>query len=323
MNQPITSQAVTEQLNPQVRQRSRERRWNRRDTLAGYFFILPSIIGFSVFVVYPLLSTIYLALTKWDGLSAPIFIGVENFRYMFVQDPAFWPSMKATIVYILILVPTSLAVGIGLALLLNRKLLGIRLFRTIFYLPAILPLVATITLWKYIFNVKFGLANALLMALHAPTSMWLGGESTALPTMALISVWSVGTTMVIFLAALQTVPKEIYEAARIDGASALQLFTEVTVPSISPIIFLQLINLIIASLQEFNKPKILTEGGPNYATNLLMYNIYNRGFGNLSQNPDLGYASAQVIVLFLLILAVTVFTFRFSNSWVYAGNALD
>ncbi|MCU0495581.1 MAG: sugar ABC transporter permease, partial [Chloroflexaceae bacterium] len=237
-----------------------------------------------------------------------------------------------TALFVLLTVPPSLALGLALALLLNRKLPGIALFRTIFYLPAILPSIATLTIWKFVFNPQFGLANALLTNLGLPTSLWLGSEQAALPTMALIGLWGnvganvvggVGAIMIIFLGALQAVPQEIYEAAEMDGAGRTRMFLRMTLPMISPIIFLQLVLQIISALQAFNQPAVLTKGGPNDATNLLMFKIYTNGFGNLSQYPDLGYAIAQVLVLFALIVAVTTFTFRFSSMWVYEDSTVE
>lgn len=294
-------------------------RHNRREALIGYLFILPSILGFAVFVLYPILAAAYYALTDWSGVTDPVFVGFKNFRYLLTQSPAFWPSLKVTALYVLMIVPGSLILGLALALLLNRELPGMRLFRTIFYLPAVLPVVATLALWKFIYNPDYGLANQLLNFFGLPGSTWLGSYTMALPALVVIGLWGVGSTMVIFLAALQAVPKELYEAARIDGAGPLRLLTGITLPAISPILFLQLVMQIIAALQQFNAPKILTEGKPGFATNLFMYQIWKTGF----QDQQLGLATAQVWVLFVLIIVMTLFTFRLSSMWVYAENDLD
>jgi ABC-type sugar transport system permease subunit len=300
-----------------------KRKLNKSDLFWGYLFILPGIIGFSIFVFYPLVYSVFIALSKWDGVVDPKFIGFQNFVYMFTKDPAFWPTIKATALYVVLSVPATLILGLLLAVLLNQNLPGIRIFRTILYLPTILPSVATLTLWKFIYQPQYGLANDILSFLHLPTSKWLTGEDTALVSIIIIGLWGVGGTMIIFLAGLQAVPKEIYEAARIDGASAVRLFWNVTIPMISPILFLQLITQMIAALQAFNQSQILTQGGPNNATNFLMYNIYAKGFGNLGSFPDLGYATAQVWVLFFIIMAVTALTFRFSSIWVYNETSAD
>ncbi|HEX4203569.1 MAG TPA: sugar ABC transporter permease [Ktedonobacteraceae bacterium] len=304
------------------RKRSRYRQ-QRKEGLIGYLFILPSIIGFLIFVLYPLISTFYYALTKWNGITAPEFVGIKNFVRLFTIDPSFMPSLKATLLFTLLSVPSSLIVGLLLAMLLNRNVMGIKFFRTALYLPAILPSIATLTLWKFIYHPEFGLANEILSALHLPTNAWLGSYQMAIPSMVIIGVWGVGSTMIIFLAGLQAVPQELYEAAKIDGSGVFSLFFKITLPMISPILFLQLILQVITALQAFNQPAILTQGGPGFSTDLLMYSIYQHAFSDFSSNPQIGYASAQVVVLFVLVLIVTVFTFRFSSMWVYSDNNLD
>lgn len=299
------------------------KRINRRETLIGYLFILPSILGFSIFVAYPLISSVYYALTNWDGITPPKFVGLKNFVYMFTKDPSFLPSLKATALFALLSVPSSLILGLLLAVLLNRALPGIRIFRTALYLPAVLPSIATLTLWKFIYDPQYGLANQALDFLHLPTSTWLGSSTMALPALVIISLWSVGSTMIIFLSGLQAVPQEIYEAARIDGAGVIPVFIRMTLPMISPIIFLQLIMQIIGALQAFNQAAVLTGGGPGFSTDFLMYSIYQNGFGSISQYPQLGYAIAQVWVLFLFIIVVTIFTFRFSSMWVYEESSIE
>jgi len=224
-------------------------------------------------------------------------------------------------------------VGLLLALLLNRNLPGMRIFRTLLYLPVVLPVVAALTLWKFIYDPQVGLANLLLSVLHLPTSLWLSGENTALPSIALVTLWGVGSTMIIFLAGLQTVPNELYEAAKIDGANQFTTFFRLTLPMISPILLLQLILQLNAAMQVFNQVKILTAGtggpgasgtgGPGFSTNVLMLSIYNHGFGRLGSLPELGYATAQVWVLFTIVIVITMFTFRFSSFWVYSENSVN
>lgn len=302
---------------------ARRKKYNRKEALIGYLFILPSIIGFTIFVLYPLISSAYYALTQWNGVTDPVFVGFKNFVYMFTKDPSFVPSLQATLLFALMSVPSALVLGLLLALLLNRALPGIRLFRTILYLPAVLPSIATLTLWKFIYNPQVGLANQVLAFFHLPPSTWLGSYQMALPSIVIIGLWGVGSTMIIFLAGLQGVPPDLYEAAKLDGAGPVNLFWRITMPMISPILFLQLVMQIIGALQAFNQSAVLTNGGPGFTTDLLMYSIYKYGFGNLSQFPQLGYATAQVWVLFVLIIIVTIFTFRFSSMWVYAESSLD
>lgn len=314
-NVRATSQTV------QRASKQKERKWNRSDAIAGYLFIVPAIIGFFLFVAYPLLSSAYYAFTNWNGLSVPRWVGWQNFQYMFTRDPAFWPSLRATAYFGLLSVPATLVLGLLLAVLLNRAYPGVKIFRTIMYLPVVLPGIAVLTLWKYVYDPLFGLANMFLSALHLPTSLWLGSEQMAMPAIVIIGLWGVGGTMIIFLAGLQAVPQEIYEASRIDGAGTAATFWHITLPMISPIIFLQLVLQLTGAFQAFNQAKVLTDGGPNFATNLFMYKIYKDGLQGAF--PQVGYATAEVWILFLIILAITALTFRTSSAWVYGENNTD
>ncbi len=295
-----------------------KRPWSRSDAIAGYLFILPAIIGFLLFIAYPLTFSAYYAFTNWNGLNNARWIGFNNFIYLFTKDPAFLPSLRATFYFGILSVPATLVLGLLLAVLLNRNLPGVRLFRTILYLPVILPSIAVLTLWKYVYDPLFGLANMALTAVHLPTSLWLGSEQMAMPSVVLIGLWGVGGTMIIFLAGLQAVPQEIYEASKIDGAGPISIFLRITLPMISPILFLQLVLQLTAAFQSFNQAKVLTGGGPNFVTDLFMYKIYVDGFSGAF--PQIGYATAEVWILFFIILIVTAFTFRSSAMWVYAEN---
>ncbi|MGW1346928.1 carbohydrate ABC transporter permease [Kribbella sp. NPDC002412] len=293
------------------------------DTKAAYLFIAPAIIGFTVFVVYPLIRSFHLSLTRYNGLSDPVFVGLGNFRRLFTVDPAFWPSLRATAYLVVLYVPLSLIIGLALAMFCNQRFAGVRIVRTLAYLPVVLPVVATITLWKFILNPQVGLLNTVLDRLGLPTSQWLQSPTMAMPSIVLVMLWGVGGTMIIFLAALQAVPTELYEAARVDGAGSWSVFFRITLPMISPIMLLQVILQTTAALQTFNQPKILTGGGPGFSTNVLMLAIYNNGFSNLGRVPQLGYASAQVWVLFVLIIAVIALTAKFSSLWTYSDNTPD
>ncbi|MFI7063469.1 carbohydrate ABC transporter permease [Kribbella sp. NPDC050124] len=293
------------------------------DTKAAYLFIAPAIIGFTVFVVYPLIRSFHLSLTRYNGLSDPVFVGLGNFRRLFTVDPAFWPSLRATAYLVILYVPLSLILGLALAMFCNQRFAGVRIVRTLAYLPVVLPVVATITLWKFILNPQVGLLNTVLDRLGLPTSQWLQSPAMAMPSIVLVMLWGVGGTMIIFLAALQAVPTELYEAARVDGAGPWPVFFRITLPMISPIMLLQVILQTTAALQTFNQPKILTGGGPGFSTNVLMLAIYNNGFSNLGRVPQLGYASAQVWVLFVLIIAVIALTAKFSSLWTYSDNTPD
>ncbi len=293
------------------------------DVRAAYLFIAPAIIGFTVFVAYPLIRSLALALTRDNGLTDPVFVGLGNFRRLFTVDPAFWPSLRATGYLVVLYVPLSLALGLALAMFCNQRFAGVRVVRTLAYLPVVLPAVATITLWKFILNPQVGLLNTILDKLHLPTSSWLASPTMSMPSIVIVMLWGVGGTMIIFLAALQAVPTELYEAARVDGAGPWSTFSRITLPMISPIMLLQVILQTTAALQTFNQPKILTGGGPGFSTNVLMLSIYNNGFSNLGRVPQLGYASAQVWVLFVIIIAVIALTAKFSSLWTYSDNTPD
>lgn len=284
-----------------------------RGWVIGYLFILPSIIGFSIFVAYPLLSSMYYAMTEWSGYDSPRFVGFENFRYLFTEDPAFWPSIRATFYFVMLSVPLSLILGLLLAMMLNKNLAGIKWFRTIFYLPVVVPSIATLTLWQFIYEPQYGLANSLLREFGLPPGTWLTSETTALPSIVLIGLWQVGSSVIIFLSGLQSVPQEMYEAAEVDGASRWRMSLNITLPMITPILFLQLILGIIGAFQAFNQVQVLTGGGPNFSTSLLNYKIYTDAFNGRM----FGYAIAEVWVLFVIIMIFTVISYRYSNRFVY------
>lgn len=284
--------------------------------MAGYLFILPGLIGLSIFVLYPLASSVYYSLTEWNGATPPKFIGLENFTYIFTQDPSFIGSLKATALWVLWSVPVGVFAGLMLAVLVNRNLPGIQLFRTILYLPTVLPIVATLTLWKFIYNPAYGLANQALNALGLPSSLWLGDVNLVFPALVAISVWAAGSSMVIFLAGLQAVPTELYEAAKLDGASDSRLFWHITAPMISPVLLLQTITGIIAALQSMAQPQLITNAGPDLATNFLMWKIYSSAFND----SRFGYAIALVWVLLALIAVLTIGIFKLSNAFIYAED---
>jgi ABC-type sugar transport system permease subunit len=286
----------------------------RRNTVTAYLFILPTIVGVAVFMIYPLISSAFHAFTKWDGLSPARWTGLDNFRYMLFDDPTFWPSLRATAYFVLLSVPSGIVFGLALAVLLNRVVPGVKLFRTIFYLPVVLPSIAVLTLWKYIYDPLYGLANQLLTDLHLPTSQWLQSSRMAMPAIVIIGIWGVGGSMIIFLAGLQNVPVEVYEAARTDGAGPIRMFFAITLPLITPIILLQLVLGLVLAFQAFNQVAVLTNGGPGTSTTLFMYKIYSDAFGSY---PNLGLATAEALILFVIIMIITGVTLRTSSMWVF------
>lgn len=275
--------------------------------------MLPAIIGFAAFVFYPLVVAAYTAFTEWNGLKPPKFIGLANFQYLFFKDAVFWSSIRVTFIYVLLTVPVSLVLGLLMAVLLNRPIPGIRAFRTTYYLPTIIPSVAAIVLWQFIFQSDFGLINGILRSLGLPAVGWLTDKRVVLFSLAIIRYWAVGSMMIVFLAGLQSVPADLYEAAEMDGATSLQKFFDITLPMISPILFLQLITGTISSFQIFNEAAIMTEGGPHYGSHFINYDIYINAF----QDYKLGRATAEVWVLFVIILICTIIVFRSSDQFVY------
>jgi ABC-type sugar transport system permease subunit len=306
------------------RKRKQTARWSarrRHNAIVGYLFISPAIIGLFLLVGYPMVTSLYHSFTAWNGLTPAHWIGIQNYVQLFTQDPVFWPSLRVTLLWVVVSVPVTVAAGLALAVVVDRSFRGVRVFRTIFYLPVVLPAVAVLTLWKYIYNPTYGLANQVLRALHLPTSMWLGDKHVALAAILIVGVWSVGGTMMIFLAGLQAVPTELTEAARVDGAGAIRRFVQITLPMIGPILLLELVLQLNLAFQTFNQVAILTKGGPGTSTDLLMYKIYNDGFVNFIASPQLGYATAEVWVLFVIVMAVTVVMLRFTRGRFSAGGA--
>jgi len=260
-----------------------------------------------------MLASAFLAFTEYDITFAPKFIGLKNFQQMFTQDPLFWKSLGNTAYYTFIYVPLHLVTALVAALILNVRIRGISVFRTIFYLPSIVPTVASAFLWMWVFNPDYGLANIFLQMIGLPPSKWLFDEHMAKPSFIIMSLWSFGSAMIIFLAQLQQVPETLYEAAAIDGANAWNRFWHITIPMITPVIFFNLVIGIIGSFQIFTVSYVATGGGPNNATLFFVLYLYNQGF----QFLHMGYASALAWVLFVIILAFTLIQLKLANRWVY------
>lgn len=307
----------TEDGDPSSDNRARKRAIANRDLKPALFFLAPALVGCTVFVIYPLISAIVLSLTDFNGITPPEFVGLENFRRLFTADPSFISSLKATGYLVLLYVPLSIVLGLMLALFVNVRLPAVSFVRTILYLPAVLPVVATVTLWKFIFDPQVGLANQIVEVLGLPAQQWLSNSATAMPSIVLVMLWGIGSTMVIMLAALQAVPREIYEAAMIDGAGSIRMFFQITLPSIVPILILQFVMQLNAAMQTFVQPRILTQGGPGWDTTTLMLSIYNHAFPTMGRVPELGFATAQVWVLFAIVVAVLAVSARFMKIWKY------
>jgi multiple sugar transport system permease protein len=287
----------------------------RRELLFGLLFASPWIVGFLVFTLYPLSSSLYYSFTSYHITGTPYWIGWSNFQEMFTDDNLFWVSLWNSAVYSLVSVPLDVSVALLLAVMLNMAIPGRRIFRTIFFLPQIVPGVVMAILFVLLFNTQDGIFNDLLSVLGVSPIPWLSSPDWAMRSLILMTTWGVGNSMVIFLAGLQDVPAHLYEAARLDGAGSLRLFRYVTVPMVSPVILFNIVLSIIASFQTFVVPFIVTNGGPLNSTMLYPLQIFLNAF----QNFRMGYASAEAWFMFLIIFGLTLITLRLSRGVVHYG----
>ena len=283
---------------------ARRRRVQR--TLAGYFFISPGLLGIVLFLVGPLIYSLWLSLTEWDIISPPVFVGLENFRTAFLDDKLFWVSLYVTVRYTLVAVPLTLLAALAAALLLDLNLLGISGFRAIYYLPAMTPAVASVVLWRWIFNSEFGLLNYILDFVGLPKVEWLISADVVMYSFWIMALWSIGPMMIIFLAGLHGVPRTLYEAAEVDGANAWRKLWAVTIPQLSPVILFNLVIGLINTFQVFTTGYLLTAGGPKNAT--LFYVLYT--YRNAFEWLKMGYAASLSWVLFAIVMVMTLFIFR-------------
>jgi multiple sugar transport system permease protein len=289
----------------------------KREEREFLLFVSPWLIGFLVFILGPFLGAVFLGLTKYDGYNPPDWVGLSNYQAL-LKDRLFWTSFRVTATYALASVPLHIALGLAIAVLLNQRVRGLSVWRTIYFLPAVVSGVAVAMLWLWIFNPEFGLLNAALRLFGIAGPAWINSRTWALPALVIMSLWGVGSTMVIYLAGLQGIPTEFYEAAAIDGAGALQRFTRITLPLLSPVIFFMLVNGVIGAFQVFTQAFIMTGGGPGNATLFYVLYLYKMGFKELR----FGYASALAWILFLVILVLTLLIFRSSRFWVYYESDL-
>jgi multiple sugar transport system permease protein len=291
----------------------------RRKALEGYLYISPFLLGFLIFTAYPLITSFYLSFTSYNILSAPQFIGLENYSRAFSGDPQFWASLSRTGRYALMVVPLGIICSLLAAMLLNQGFTGTAFFRTLFFLPSITPIIASVLIWLWLLQPSIGVVNYLLSLVGIPGPPWVQSTTWAVPSLVILSLWNTagGSRMIVFLAGLQGVPQELYEASHIDGASAWQRFWNVTVPMISPTIFFNLVISVIGALSVFSVAYIGTQGGPAYATYFYVYHLYISAF----QFNLMGYASALAWIFLLIVLALTVVQFTMQKRWVfYAGD---
>lgn len=282
--------------------------------LIGYVFISPWLLAFVAFEAYPILSGFYHSFTDWTATGrAERFVGFDNYVEAFTRDPLFWKAVSNTIYFIGVSVPLGIIAAFALAMMLNSKISGTTLYRTIYYLPSVVPAVAAVIVWIFIFETRRGILNFGLELVGLPAIRWLSDPAWAMPALIIMSLWSIGASMIIFLAGLQGIPQELYEAAEVDGANGWHNLWRITVPLMTPTIFFNLVMSLVAAFQAFNNAFIMTNGGPNNATLLYMLHLYNNAFRYFR----MGYASALAVVLFIIVFGLTLFVYRSSRRWVY------
>ena len=291
----------------------------RRNFALGMLFLSPWLIGFLIWTVYPLLSSLYYSFTFYDLLRPPHWIGLSNYSEILTNDPDMRTTVANTLFYVGLGVPINLVAAFSMATLLNTKIFARSAFRAVFFLPSIIPAVVIAMVWGFLLNTQYGAINATLTAFGLPVIPFLSKPDLAKPSIMLINMWGQGTTMVIFLATLQDVPRTLYEAATVDGANAFQKYFNITIPMCTPVILYNLVMGLIYSFQDFTMPWLLTGGGPDRAT--LFYSLY------LYQNAfiflRMGKASAMAWLMFVVIVALTIALFRSSARWVYYGSSND
>lgn len=307
---------VVEHPPPRRRQRSA---LARREAITGLIWVQAWFLGFVLFTAGPIVAAVYLSFTDWQGIGAPKWIGLGNYTELFTDDPLFWQSMKVTGIFALLYLPLSMVIGFAMALLMNQRLRGMSTFRTIYYLPSVLSGVAVAVLWGFVFHRDYGVLNYFLSLFGVAPIPWLQDPRWVIPALVIMQLWGVGGSVIIYLGGLQGIPTELYEVAKIDGASWWSTLRSVTLPMMSPVIFFQLVLGVIATLQIFTQAYVLTNGGPDYASYFYAINIYQRAFVELR----LGYASALSVVLALIIIVITGVIFKSSKAWVYYAGGKE
>lgn len=314
MKQPVAAahQVTTSRVRPRHDWR---RRVNRH---AAYIFLAPWLIGFSIIMLGPMIASFYLSLTRFRPGRSPDWVGFDNYVRMFTADPVFYESLKVTAIYVFVGVPLQLTVALALAYYLDKGIRGLSLYRAIFYLPSLMGgSVAVAILWRQMFGSQ-GLVNQVLALCGIEGQSWVGDPDTALGTLILLLAWQFGSPMLIFLAGLRQIPRDLYEAAAIDGAGSVRKFFAITLPMLSPIILFNLILQIISAFQAFASAYVVSggTGGPSNSTLFYTLNLFNEGFRYL----NMGYASALAWVLFTIVGVLTAANFVASRYWVFYND---
>lgn len=300
----------------QVKAPSKTRTLHDRTRWTGFYYILPWLIGFSLFQLYPFIASLAYSFTKYSFGKTPQFIGLDNYIRLFTRDRQFMSTLSITARYVLMAVPGKLTVALLVAMVLNAKVRGIGVYRTVYYMPSILGgSVAVSVLWRVLF-MRNGAINRIISGFGFGPVDWLTDPRIALVTISMMQIWQFGSAMVIFLAALKQIPSELYEAAEVDGANRLRKFVSITLPQISSVLFFNLIMQSIQAMQNFTSAFVVTNGGPMKSTYIIGMKLYDDAF----VNRKIGYASAESWVMFIIILALTLLVFKSSDAWVYYAD---
>jgi multiple sugar transport system permease protein len=297
---------------------SRRMSLTRREARTAYLLVGPWILGFVVFTLGPMVASLIFSFTNYSIVSTSKLVGLANFIEIFFNDYRFWLSLRVTLTYAVFAIPMGLILGLLLALLLNAKVPGISIWRTLYYTPSVVSGVAVAILWAYLFNPQYGLINWLLGMVGIKGPGWLNSPDWALWALIIMSLWGVGGGMIIYLAGLQGIPTQLYEAAEVDGANKIRQFFSITLPLITPVLFYNLVIGIISTFQIFTTVYVMTDGGPVERT--LFYNLYL--YNNAFRYQRMGYASALAWILFVIVLVLTLLVFRSSAMWVYYEGEL-
>ncbi len=290
-----------------------------RETLDAYIGLLPFLLGFVIFTAGPLIYSFYLSFTSYDILTPPRWRGLDNYDRMATGDDTLWQSLRVTVIYTMVAVPVQVVVGYGMALMLNLKVKGLSFWRTAFYMPAVVPAMAVAYVFSWMLQSDVGLLNQTLRSIGIPGPKWFGDPNWVLAAFILMSAWAVGGTLLLYLAALQGVPTELYDAAKVDGANAWGRFLNVTLPMTSPVIFFVFLTGMIGTFQVFTVAFVTTGGGPGEASLFYLLYLYRTGWEYL----NMGYAAAMAWLLFVILLVITLLSLRLSRTTVFYEGAQE
>ncbi len=305
----LPAEAVSKSTRKRRNRTSNEAKW-------GLICVSPAILGFLLWDVGPMVASIVLSFTNWSVTGTTSWIGLENFQRLFGEDALFRQSAQVTLTYAFVSVPLQIIVAMSLALLLNEKVRGLPIFRTIFYVPSTVPLIASSMIWLWMYNPNFGLFNAVLNFFGLPEQQWIFSSDTVVLSLIIMSLWSIGPMMIIFLAGLTAIPQHLYDAVSVDGGNVLNRLWTVTIPMLTPTILFNLVLSVITSLQTFTQAYVMTDGGPGNAS--LFYGLYL--YRTAFQQGQLGYAAALAVIQFAVIVVLSLIVFRTSSRWVHYGG---